>query len=79
MYPEIDKKVWDFYCDAHSKNMLVNGGLLKAEALAIAKYMNLSDFAASNGWLDSFSSSHELKFLTLNGESAGVDQNVYKQ
>ena len=79
MYPEIDAKVSDFYCDAHSKNMPVNSGLLKAEALAIAKEKNLSDFTASNGWLESFSSRHQLRFATLHGESAGVDLSVCNQ
>ena len=79
MYPEIDAKVWEFYCEARSKNMPVNGGLLKAETLCIAKEKNLIDFSASNGWLDSFSSRHQLCFSTLPGESAGVDTDVCKQ
>ena len=37
MYPEIDAKVWKFYCEVRSQNMPVNGGLLKAEALCMAK------------------------------------------
>ena len=40
MYPDIDAKVLEFYCEARSKNMPVNGGLLKAKALAIAKDLN---------------------------------------
>ena len=79
MYPEIDAKVWDFYCDARSKNMPINSGLLKAETLAIAKEKNLTDFTASNGWLESFSSRHQLRFATLHGESASVDLNVCNQ
>ena len=58
LYPEIDAKVWDFYCDARSKNMPINSGLLKAEALAIAQTLNLKYFSALNGWLDSSSSRH---------------------
>ena len=52
---------------------------LKAEALAIAKDLNFPDFSASNGWLDSFSSRHQLRYSTLHGESAGVDTSVCDQ
>ena len=58
--------------------MPVNGGLLKAEALAIAKELKLNDFTASNGWLDSSSTRHQLRFSTLHGESADVE-NVCNQ
>ena len=76
MYPDIDTKVWEFYCEARSKNMPVNGGLWKAEALAITKDFNYKDFSASNGWLDSFSTRHQLRYGTLHGESTGVDSTV---
>ena len=59
--------------------MPINGGLLKAEALSVVQNLNISDFAASNGWLDRFSSRHQLRFSALHGESAGVDPSVYKQ
>ena len=59
--------------------MPINSGLLKAEALAVAKEKNLMEFSASNGWLDLFSSRHQLHFATLHGESAGVDTDVCNQ
>ena len=73
MYPQIDTKVWEFHCEARSKNMPVNGGLLKSEALSITKSLNITDFTASNGWLDKFSARHQLRYSVLHGGSAGVD------
>ena len=58
VYPQIDTKVWEFYCEARSKNMPVNGSLWKAEALSITKSLNTTDFTASNGWLNKFSTKH---------------------
>ena len=59
--------------------MPVNGGLLKAEALAITNQLKINNFAASNGWLDRFATRHQLKFSNLHGESAGVDTSVCDQ
>ena len=59
MYPQIDTKVWEFYCEARSKNMPVNEGVLKAEALPVTKSLNITGITASNGWLDKFSSRHQ--------------------
>ena len=79
VYPQIDAKVWEFYCEARSKNMPVNGGLLKAEALAMANQLKINNFVASNGCMDKFAARHQLKFSTLHGESAGVDTAVCDQ
>ena len=78
-YHEINVKVLEFYFNARSKNMPVNGGLLKAEALAVVTNLNLKEFSASNGWLDSFSARHQLRYGTLHGQSAGVDSDVCDQ
>ena len=79
VYSQIDAKVWEFYCETRSKNMPVNGGLLKAEALAMANQLKINNFIASNGWMDTFSARHQLKFSTLHGESAEVDTAVCDQ
>ena len=78
-YPEVDEGVWQFFCEARSKNMPVNGGLLKSEALDIAKTKGYQDFTASNGLLDAFVTRHQIKFSNLHGESAGVDPKVCEQ
>ena len=59
--------------------MPINSALLKSEAFEVAKTLGLNDFAASNGWMDSFASRHQLKFANLHGESAGVDPQVCTQ
>ena len=48
-YPEINDKVWRFFCEARSKNIPVNGSMLLAEANEIAIKYNYDKFSASNG------------------------------
>ena len=78
-YPTIDEKVWQFYCEGRAKNMPINSALLKSEALEITKRHGYKEFSASNGWMDSFATRHQLKFASLHGESAGVDPQVSSQ
>ena len=73
-HPEIDAKVWDYYCMAYSKNMPVNGPMLQAEAQRVAIASEKNEFTASNGWLHSFCSHHQLKMANLFGELAEVDK-----
>ena len=76
---EIEDGVWQFFCEARSQNMPVNGGLLKSEALEIAKNKGYNEFSASNGWLEAFIARHQIKFSNLHGESAGVDPKLCDQ
>ena len=48
--------------------------MLQEEALLIAERLENSRFKASNGWLQSFKVRHNLKMLTVCGESASVPQ-----
>ena len=59
-YPEIDDEMWNFFGEAHSKNIPVNGPMLLAEANEIAIKHNYDKFCASNGWLQRFSTHHQI-------------------
>ncbi|KRX76025.1 Tigger transposable element-derived protein 4 [Trichinella sp. T6] len=45
---------------------------VNAEAIDIARRMGINDFHASNGWLESFTRLHNIKFRTILGEAAAV-------
>lgn len=46
--------------------------MLKEEALAVAQQLGCSNFKASNGWLASFKSRHNLKLFAVSGEAGDV-------
>ena len=78
-YPEIDHEIWKFFCEAHSKNIPVNGAMLLAEANEIALKQNYDKFSASNGWLQKFSTHHQIKFANLHEESTKVSTRAVDQ
>ena len=79
LYPKLNEKIWDFYCEARSKQIPVSGVMLKHEATIVAEQLGLENFMASNGWLRSFASRYQLNMSKLHGESAAVDPVVCDQ
>ena len=63
-YPEVDKLVWDWYCLARAKNIPVSGRMIRQQARKYSLKLGHDGFKASNGWLQSFQSRHDI------GESA---------
>ena len=51
---EINKIVFEFFQICRTKLIPVSGPLLKEKALYTAAVLGISDFQASNGWLDAF-------------------------
>lgn len=68
---EINTKVWEWYTAQKAAGIHVTGPMLQHEARSIARGLDIDNFAASNGWLDSFRRLHNLvaslffHFLTL--------------
>jgi len=57
---EINSRVWDWYKAQKSAGIHVTGPMKQQEALRIAGDLGITNFAASNGWLDSFRRLHNL-------------------
>ena len=79
LYPEIDEDIWQFFCNARSKNIPINGPMLQSEANESALRHNYNNFTSSNGWLKSFCDRHQIHFASLHGESAEVSNDVVNQ
>ncbi|XP_050406602.2 tigger transposable element-derived protein 4, partial [Patella vulgata] len=73
---DINTLVWEFFKDCRKRNAPVNGPLLQAKALQFAENLKLETFKASNGWLRSFLSRHNIVFGCMSGERADVDMGV---
>jgi hypothetical protein len=46
---------------------------IQSKAKEIAQRLQIENFQASNGWLESFKARHNINFRSLSGESAGAD------
>ena len=57
---ETNRLVWQWYCAQKESGARVTGPALQKEARSIAKRLGISNFAASNGWLESFRRVHNI-------------------
>ena len=54
--------------NAHRNNMLDNGNVIKEKALSLAKSIDLTNFRASNGWIDKWKQRHNVTLQAVSGE-----------
>lgn len=57
---ETNRLVWEWYTAQREQGIRVTGPMLQREARSIARGLGISNFAASNGWLDSFRRLHNI-------------------
>lgn len=69
----VDQVVYSWFCKARNKAIPISGPLLKQKALETASSLKMENFAASNGWLESFCRRHGITFKSICGESAEVN------
>ena len=73
-FSDVNKALWDWYNCCRISNIAVSGRMLQEEAQIIAKKLEVSGFAASNGWLESFKRLHNIcNMQTVAGEEGGVN------
>eukprot|EP00058_Branchiostoma_floridae_P003652 XP_002589140.1 hypothetical protein BRAFLDRAFT_75117 [Branchiostoma floridae] len=73
---EINRLCWEFYRDTTTRLVTCSGPMLQEAARKFAKELGVTEFKASNGWLESFKKRHNIGRSTMVGESAGVDKIV---
>lgn len=71
-YAEINDLLYQWFLVAVHKNIYPDGPTQCAEALEIAKSLQVDDFKASNGWLKKWKARHNIKRMTICGESGEV-------
>ena len=64
-FNDVNEAMYTWYRMARQRNIPVSGGMLKEEVLAVAQQLGCSNFKASNGWLASFKSRHNLKLFAV--------------
>ncbi|KRZ53662.1 Tigger transposable element-derived protein 4 [Trichinella nativa] len=72
---EVNELMFQFFVRCRTKLIPITGQLLQTKAVDIARRMGgINDFHASNGWLESFTRRHNIKFRTISGEAAAVHE-----
>ena len=73
---ELNVLVWEWFQKARATNIPVSGPLLQEKALEFGKELKVTDFKASNGWLECFRKHHAISFSVIIGESVSVPENI---
>ncbi|XP_067661534.1 uncharacterized protein [Haliotis asinina] len=72
-FDRINKLTYSWFLAARSQQLPISGPILKERALQFASQLDISDFKASDGWLASWKTRHDIKQLKVSGESASVN------
>ncbi|CAI6361080.1 unnamed protein product [Macrosiphum euphorbiae] len=70
---EINNLTWEWFVSARAKNIPISGPIIQTKARQIAEQMSVTEFKASNGWLESFKNRHNIVWHQICGESNSVD------
>ena len=65
---DLNEAVFTWFKTARSNNIPVNGIIIKEKALSLARSLELTDFRASDGWLDKWKQRHNVTFKAVSGE-----------
>ena len=74
-HPDLEEALATWVLQCQSRNVAVNGLLIKAKAEAFAARLNITADSAkfSNGWLQHFQERHKLRSFRIHGESGSAD------
>ena len=75
IYPELESTVIAFVTAMRLTNVAYPPTKIQVKAMKVAEAMGISEFKASNGWLQNFMKRHGLTTMNLCGEGAEVDKN----
>ena len=76
MNSSLDEAPFTWFKNVRSNNIPVNGIIIKEKALSLAKSLELTDFRASDGWLDKWKQRHNVTFKAVSGEGNAVTSEV---
>lgn len=71
---EVNELTLAWFPEARSRNLPVSGPILQEKTVQFTRALNISDFEASNGWLNKYCARTNIMFRALAGERASVSQ-----
>ncbi|UYV80049.1 hypothetical protein LAZ67_18001515 [Cordylochernes scorpioides] len=73
-YADVDEALLQWFKQARSAALPVNGPLLSEKAKTLALEFGLKDFTGSGGWIERWKARHGIKLRNICGESADVNR-----
>ena len=62
--------------NARERNVPIGGYIIREKALDFAKELNITDFKASDGWLDRWKNRYNVVFRTISGEGRSCTEEM---
>jgi len=75
-YEDINSLLYEWFKEASDRTVVVTGPMLREKALKFASDLGVTEFKASNGWLESFLKRHNIGFGNMCGEAGDVKESV---
>ncbi|XP_060855630.1 tigger transposable element-derived protein 4-like [Metopolophium dirhodum] len=75
-YEQVERDLYRWFINCRSKSLPISGPIIQTEATKLAEKLGISDFKASNGWLDRFKRRHNIVCKQINGEANDVNQDT---
>ncbi|UYV69847.1 hypothetical protein LAZ67_7000963, partial [Cordylochernes scorpioides] len=76
-YADVDEALLQWFKQARSAALPVNGPLLSEKAKTLALEFGLKDFTGSGGWIERWKARHGIKLRNICGESADVNPDTH--
>lgn len=75
-YPDLEECLMAWFTQCRQNNTPIAGPILKEKARLFATNLGITNFQASEGWLEKFKKRHDLTFKKVCGDSASVDPSI---
>ena len=75
-YAELNDLLFEWLKQARAKNIPLSSPILQEKALQFSKELELTDFRASNGWLDSWKHKFSIAHFKVCGESCDMNMDT---
>ena len=69
----LNETLFEWFQKARSKGLPISGPILHSKAAELAEYAGITEFKASNGWMDSWKSTFNIKSFKICGEKLDAD------
>lgn len=75
-FEELEKILFESLHQLRSKNIPINGSVIRKLSLVVANQLKIENFTASNGWIDRFRKRYVINCKIIPGECTSISENI---